>query len=201
MTYKNKRKIDYREIILSLAVLCLIQALIAGSMPARAGAYEDWKDAVENHRQGRYDQAIALYTKSIDAGAYAGTELAQLYHMRGKAALEKHGLRFPGPDKKLLASAVSDLTSSIALDANQAETFNDRGAALAMMEEPQKAVADFSKAIDLNPNFFWPYNNRCLAYAKMGRKQDAIKDCRKAAQIDPAHWQPKQTLQRLGAPP
>jgi len=183
---------------IKLSVVFLTLVFISGG--AIAGAYEDWRDAMASHRKSDYDTAIALYSKAINAGTYAGKALGQLYHMRGKAKFQKHGVRIAGPDMGLRQAAVDDLTASLKLDPSDAEIYNERGAAYGKMKRREEALADFSKAIELRPGDFWPYNNRCLVYAELGRKEEAIRDCKKAAEIDPKHWQPKQTLQRLGAP-
>lgn len=183
---------------LALVFVAGLSAFSAASVTA--GAYEDWRDATEAMKQKNYDKAITLYTRAIDAGTYSGKELGQLYHMRGKARLQKPGAMII-LHTDVAESAISDFTASIKLNPNEADVYNDRGAAFGMMDKPEKSIPDYSAAIQLRPNFFWPYNNRCLAYKKMGRKDDAIKDCKKAIELDPKAWQPQQTLRSLGALP
>lgn len=181
-----------------LAAVLVATASTLAAAAATAGAYEDWRDATEAMKQKHYDKAIPLYTRAIDARTYTGKELAQLYHMRGRARLQKPGaLIMLHPDAP--AAAIADFNASIELNPNEAEVYNDRGAAFSMLDKPEQAIPDYSTAIKLRPNFFWPYNNRCLEYRKLGRKDDAIKDCKKALELDPQAWQPKNTLRSLEA--
>jgi tetratricopeptide (TPR) repeat protein len=178
--------------------LFLLWTFTFASAWAWAGAYEDWRDATELVKKGDYQAALPLYTRAIDAKQYRGNELAQLYHMRGRAKINSHGLRLTD-DEALLRSAQSDLSESIKLNSKSPETYNDRGAVSTMLRDYESAVQDFTAAIALKADYFEGYNGRCLAFEKLRRRDEAIADCRKALQLNPNNWQPKRTLERLGA--
>jgi len=182
------------------SILCfgILGAFTIWATGAWSGAYEDWRDATELVKKQDYKTAIPLYDRAIGSKEYSGIYLAQLYHMRGRAKLLNHGLRLTNDDA-LLRSAETDIAESIRINPKNYEAYNDRGASSAMLKDYESAIKDFTTVISLKSDYFDGYNNRCLAFASLGRKDEAIADCRKALQLNPTHWQPKKTLERLGA--
>ena len=77
----------------------------------------------------------------------------------------------------------------IELNPDDAEAFNNRGAAYGIKGEVDRAIADFSKAIALNPNLAKIYDNLGKAYFQRKDYDRAIKDYTKAIQLNPDCFQ------------
>jgi protein O-mannosyl-transferase len=62
-------------------------------------------------------------------------------------------------DEKLVEAAVQELSRAITLDPNNAQYFNNRGVALAIMGETEGARADFEKALEIDPGLIEAQEN------------------------------------------
>ena len=97
--------------------------------------------------------------------------------------------------------AIANYAKAIALNPNDAISYNNRGLAYRKKGEVDRAIADHSKAIALNPKYFFAYYNRANAHKKKGDKEPAIADYRKALEIDPSFQEAKDGLKKLGVTP
>ena len=81
------------------------------------------------------------------------------------------GKQYTDPQK-----AIEYLSKAIKLQPNNAETYNQRGAAYKNLGQNQPAIDDFSTAIRLKPDFVLAYNNRGNIYGNIGQYKQAIDD-------------------------
>ncbi len=88
-------------------------------------------------------------------------------------------------NEKDLDKQIELYTKAIELNPNDAEAYNNCGAAYYDKGEFNKAIEDYNKAIELNPNFAEAYNNRGFAYNDKGEFDNAIKDLTKAIELNP----------------
>jgi tetratricopeptide (TPR) repeat protein len=80
-------------------------------------------------------------------------------------------------------AAIEAFTSSIALNPNDAEAYNNRGIAYADKGQYDRAIEDHNKAIALNQNYAEAYNNRGIAYYERGNIGRAISDLQKTCDM------------------
>lgn len=64
-------------------------------------------------------------------------------------------------------------------------TYNNRGYALLLMGEFERAILDFDRAIGLDPGHAFAHNNRGLAYLRLGKVANALVDITYSLQLDP----------------
>jgi curved DNA-binding protein CbpA len=79
--------------------------------------------------------------------------------------------------------AIHHFTEAIALHANFAAAYNNRGLAYYKLGESATAIDDYSQAIQLNPDFAEAYYNRGLARFRLGYSQAAIEDLTQAVNL------------------
>lgn len=95
--------------------------------------------------QGKFDLAIADYTKAIELK----TDLEEAYNNRGNAyaAQGKFDL------------AIADFNTAIELKPDNAVAYNNRGEAYREQDNFEQAIADYNKAIKFNPHYAPAYHN------------------------------------------
>lgn len=136
----------------TLLVLALIVPF-AGT--ADASGIDDANAAVVAARDGKYDDAVRLFTSAINSDELNPTGRAQAYAYRGiaKATLGDYG------------GSAEDLNFSVALDTPyNADAYAFRGYMALVTGAPQKAAADLAKSAGLK---VWSYNALWLALARM----------------------------------
>ncbi len=130
--------------------------------------------------QGKYEQAIALYTRLIKKepkhfAAYLNRGI--LWEQRkAQDAKEK---------QQYLVNAEHDYIRAMELEPNVAEPYNNLGALYIDMNRYMEAVDMLTDALTLEPNYFTARLNRAIAYYRTGRTLDAVIDFNKAAQLRP----------------
>jgi lipoprotein NlpI len=132
--------------------LALLSAFVDA---AHAAGIDDANAAVTAARDGKYDDAIRLFTSAINSDELNITGRAQAYAYRGiaKATLGDYG------------AAQEDLNFSVALDTPyNADAYAFRGYMALVSGEPQKAAADLAKSASLK---IWAYNALWLSLARM----------------------------------
>jgi protein O-GlcNAc transferase len=127
---------------------------------ADAGASAAYARALALHRQGRLDQAAALYEDILRREPQHFHAL----HCLGLIALTE---RQPARAAELLGSA-------ILINPNDAAAVNHLGNALLELNQPQAAVEQFDKAISLKPDFAEAHFNRANSLLDAGRFDAAI---------------------------
>ena len=81
--------------------------------------------------------------------------------------------------------AIEAYTWAIALDPNDALSYNSRGYAYGKKGQYDRALEDFNEALALNPNSAKVYNNRGVAYNDKGQHDRALEDYNKAIALNP----------------
>ena len=130
---------------------------------ARAGAYKT---------KGDNDQAIADYTKAIEANsryadAYAGRGI--VYQIRGNND-----------------DAIADYSKAIEIDPRYANAYVGRGMVYRLKGDSDHAIADYTQAIEINPRYAIAYFNRGSAFEAKGEHDRAIADFTKAIELSSA---------------
>lgn len=81
--------------------------------------------------------------------------------------------------------AISLLSKSITLNANNANAYGNRGIAKSKIGDHIGAIKDFDQVIKLKPNDPQAYFSRGLAHVQLDHKIDAIQDYSTAIKLDP----------------
>lgn len=122
-------------------------------------------------KQGNYDEAIRLYTLSIEQGdtlfaAYAGRGLTY-YRMK----------QFP--------AAVDDYTQALAIDPNSSVVLRNRCFALLELRQWEQADQDCQASAALEPNRAQSADTVGYVYLRQGRYSQAIEHFNQAIAMDP----------------
>ena len=89
------------------------------------------------------------------------------------------------------ARAIADFNEAIRLDSRRAETYNDRGLALANAGRIEPARADFEQALRLNPSLAAAHDNLALAHAALGDTAAAEAEFAAAIRLSPRDMGPR----------
>lgn len=119
------------------------------------------------HSWGDYDQAISIYTKSIERKT--SFDLEVIYFNRGHAQAEKGDC----------AQAITDFAKTIELNPQYAKGYNSYAWVLstcpdAKFRDGDKAIKLVKKALDLAPDKLLYLNNLAVAYAESGDFKQAV---------------------------
>jgi lipoprotein NlpI len=137
-----------------LSILALIAALLSPALVLAAGA-DDANRAVVAARNGRYDEAIELFTRAINSDELGLKNRAQAYAYRGIAKATTGD--YDG--------AQLDLNSSVALDSDfAADAYAYRGYMKLVLGQAKESAADLEKSAEL---LIWPYNVLWLHLARL----------------------------------
>jgi len=94
--------------------------------------------------------------------------------------------------------AIADFDRGMTLDANEPESYLNKGAALVRIGNPQAALPLFSMALDKNTRKpAVAYYGRGVAYEEMGNMQSAYLDYRRASVADPKWAPPREEMARF----
>lgn len=160
------------------AFLALVAVILSADM-VRAAGVEDANAAVLAARDGKYDDAIRLFTNAINSDDLNLKSRAQAYAYRGIAKATAGD--YDG--------ATEDLNRSVALNSDYAaDSFAYRGYFALVQGDAQKASADLAKSAELK---IWPYNALWLSLARMKANvpdTGAHSLAMNAAQFDLAQW-------------
>ncbi|MGD0340006.1 MAG: tetratricopeptide repeat protein [Bacteroidota bacterium] len=119
--------------------------------------------------RGDYDNAIALYTRAIEAGKGAGVEV---YFSRSTSYTKKG----------LYAEALRDLDLFITWRTDLAEAYYNRGCLRRTLKNSNGAMTDFTRAIALDSSQGDYFFDRGILYQEAGQLDNAISDYDKAIQ-------------------
>ena len=132
--------------------------------------YEQFnKEAQALDLQGKYQEAIILYKKSLDLKndyADAWFNLGNIYGKTGR-----------------FGDAVTAFNRAISSKKDNAEAYAGRGIANASLGKIQDALNDMGSAIKIKPDYAMVYFNRALLYLNTGKKDRACADLSKAVQL------------------
>ncbi|QLE57285.1 tetratricopeptide repeat protein [Nostoc sp. TCL26-01] len=84
-----------------------------------------------------------------------------------------------------MKGSVADYTQAIRINFKYVDAYNNRGVALANLNDHKGAIEDYNQALNINPRYGNAYNNRGVARANLGDKKAAIEDFNQAIQINP----------------
>src|SRR5258707_7337922 len=160
------------------AFLALAALFLSADM-VRAAAVEDAIAAVLAARDGKYEDAIRLFTNAINSDNLSLKSRAQAYAYRGIAKATTGD--YDG--------ATDDLNRSVALNSDYAaDSYAYRGYFALVLGDAQKASADLAKSAEMK---IWPYNALWLSLARMKANvpdDDAHSLAQNAAKFDLAQW-------------
>ena len=105
---------------------------------------------VEEGKKGRFDQAIADFTKAIEINP----RLVEAYIHRGVAYNQKGQID----------QAISDFNKVLEINPRNPEAYYNRGCAYGSKGKHDQAIADFTNALGINPRDTMAYNNWAAAY-------------------------------------
>ena len=108
-----------------------------------------FNDALKLHQNGEIKKAQNLYLELINI--YKDND--KLYFLLGTSFLQT----------KNFIKAIEFLSLSIKINNNFADSFNNRGIALAEIEKHSEALNDYNQAIKLKPSFFSANLNKAIA--------------------------------------
>ncbi|MHC4953054.1 MAG: protein kinase domain-containing protein [Planctomycetota bacterium] len=123
------------------------------------------------HAQGKYDEAIAAFLKSIelDPGSIGA------YHELGRVL----------QDAGRLEEAVATFRASMKVDPGDPWPAYNLGHALRAQGKFEEALIAYDKVIELFPRSTGVWTYRGLAYAGLGKFEEAVAECRKSADLEP----------------
>jgi lipoprotein NlpI len=155
------------------ASLLALTGLLLAMDGAQAAGVDDANAAVLAARDGRYEDAIMLFTNAINSDELSLRSRAQAYAYRGIAEATVGDYE----------RAKEDLNSAVVLDSDyNADAFAFRGYFRMVMGEPKEGATDLAKSAEL---LIWPYNVMWLylARAKGGIPDDGDHSLAKNAAI------------------
>jgi lipoprotein NlpI len=156
-------------------LLVLLLMLAAPGQPARAGGLELANSGLAAQQQGKWDQAIDLYTQALASGDLPDNTKARVLGLRGNA----YGAT--GAAKRALA----DFAAAIDLTPGQPAPYVGRGIVYRQMGDYGHAIADDDTAIAHSPGYVLAFTNRGLANFYAGRFAAAAEDFAKSSADDP----------------
>ncbi len=145
-----------------------------------------WRDAIEKqpdlssaynnlgfelYTQGKYDEAVPLFTKSIALQPNFDlpySNRGQIYRLEGKNDL-----------------AMADYNKAIALNPKTSQTYVSRAVLFCIRQKLDSAGADFDMALKLDPNLAEAYSNRGNYDDMRNQYDSAIADYTKAIELKP----------------
>lgn len=125
-----------------------------------------YKEGIEKAEAGKLDEAIALFSKSINLQP----EDYYSWFNRG-IAKNMQGLN---------EEALLDFEQSIKLAPDYKKGYLNRGTTKKRLTDYEGAISDYSYAIKLDPNYSDAYYNRGLIYELLSKKDSACMDFNKA---------------------
>ena len=85
--------------------------------------------------------------------------------------------------RKHLVREIVDYTVAIRRDPQDADAYNNRGAAYSDLGQDERAIEDYNQAIRVNPQLAEAYYNRGYAYQSLGMTKEAERDFAKAKEL------------------
>ncbi|MEL6222401.1 MAG: serine/threonine-protein kinase [Cyanobacteria bacterium J06627_8] len=210
--------------IAGLVLLLTTLGIITTQAPQRIWASNALKQGQISQESQQYEEAIALYTESIQnyptAEAYINrgvtlllneeyvraqedfTQAIELDGSNANAFYYRGNVRYFLGDLK---GALEDYTQAINIDPDGTlKAYVNRGTVRAELGDDEAAIVDYSEAIQRDPNLAEAYLNRCLSHSNVGQHQSAITDCSQAIRLEPnsvlAYQNRGLVRRRLGEP-
>jgi tetratricopeptide (TPR) repeat protein len=158
-----------------LTILAIAAALFfPGAALSEEGEKSIWDKAQEMMDQGKYAEAVSLYSLAIEANA-SNPDIYDAYFSRGIALAHL----------KKFDRALDDYTKAIELKPNFKEAYFERGLLRLTLKKFDGAIADLDMVIKLDPKNYVAYANRAIARFITGDSEKAISDIEKSIEINP----------------
>jgi tetratricopeptide (TPR) repeat protein len=119
--------------------------------------------------------AMAACDRAIESEAFGGSELSELYRLRGWERRQSNDLE----------GGMADYDKAIQVDPKNLNAYYHRGAAYVSENKLDAAIQDFDKAIGLKPNYANAIWRRGKAYQAKGDLEKAKQDYEKALALGP----------------
>ncbi|MDO8637611.1 MAG: tetratricopeptide repeat protein, partial [Dehalococcoidia bacterium] len=123
-------------------------------MQVSSQAIEHNNRGIDLANAGKYDEAIAEYTKAIAIDP----KYANAYANRGIAY----------NNKKQYDMAIIDLSKAIELDTKNADAWNNKGVALQKLGRPAEAIEYYNGALQIDPSHEYAKSNKASLMASAG---------------------------------
>ncbi len=163
------------RILLIGAIFLLLPGMAAVTYGATGNGLLQARQGVSALLRGKYEKAVASYTRALDDRNLSDPRRANIYNDRGVAKW-----RMGQP-----TAAVEDFNKAVRLFPDYSVVYNNRGNALLDLGQPREAIADFDRAIALAPAYGAAFNNRGNANHTLGDFAAAARDFRKAVALMP----------------
>jgi len=163
--------------------------------------------ALDHHRAGRYEPALALYREILgrrpkDVGILVNHGIAALQAGRTELAIDS--LARAAAIKPDMAAAHFNLANAfygcsrfreaaasyrraLELDPSNAAAHNNLGVALQKSNRGREAIASFKKAIEIRPDYAEAHVNLSQELGMIGDLEDAVAAGRRAVEASPRH--------------
>lgn len=145
-------------------------------------ALQYYTQAQEKYDKGLYQEAIQLYTQSIEANPDDFSAYLWRGHCRYSLGNENGII-----NTKLLEEAISDYTKTLQLNPAEGEAYYYRANSKKLLNRLKEAISDFTLAIKYNPKGKDMYYYRGLTYYLLETYVAAIEDFEKTIELDPEH--------------
>lgn len=132
---------------------------------------------------GRYDEAIAAFTKAIELSSKNGVA----FRKRGEAKYGQNDLQ----------GAIVDAGKAILLDPLDYVSYNLRGVCLFVLGRYDESLEDCETAISIEPKFADGYINRAIIKRVKKDYSGALSDVKKALEIEPGSPAGKVQLKQI----
>ncbi len=139
---------------------------------AEAGIETYIEEGLAQMDAGRYEQAIATFTKALRLSL---GDLAEIFVYRGSAYAYLSDWE----------AALADFNQALHMNSQMADAYNERGCLLRFQGDLEGAVADHTAAITIDPQHAEAYYNRALAHEAAGDDAQAEADLTAAIRLKP----------------
>jgi predicted O-linked N-acetylglucosamine transferase (SPINDLY family) len=145
------------------------------------------QEALALHRQGKIDEAEAIYRRVLDAHP----DHSDALHLFGALLLQRGRID----------ESIASLRRSVEIKPHYPEAHNNLAIALQKRGETEQALAHWEKAVTQKPEYAQAYSNYAKALAEQGRAGMALACWQRAVALDPndvmAHGDFATALQKL----
>jgi len=131
-------------------------------------------EALTAHNDGRYDEAIAIYSAVLDTEPQGRLAVILLHH-RGMAHFASSAYE----------RALADFTRASEIDPANTRSFYYRASVHRVLGDLERALADLDRSLELNPFEFEALYARSQVERELGDFGRALADCDAALRIDP----------------
>jgi len=164
------------KIILSCLAILTSLMLTSCAGPDRAAATRDLtrdmiRQGVELRKQGKYEEAIQIFTEAIKVNpqnAVLYLQRADTYRMAKKSDL-----------------AISDYSQALSMSPKVPGAYYARGLAYGGKGSYNEAIQDFSQVIAMQPRAYNAYFFRGMTYLHKNQIEDAVNDFNQAIKLKP----------------